>query len=109
MDELREYLKRPVTLAAEAPEGSSLAIAMLKSAIGDCVDHEPHDYIRDKLWQAVEIIYRMKDRPQPVPAEGAQPTVAQLLDRLVHLAIETEGAYDREAAPPSTPASREPK
>jgi hypothetical protein len=46
---------------------------------------------------------------QPVPAEGAQPTVAQLLDRLVHLAIETEGAYDREAAPPSTPASREPK
>jgi uncharacterized protein with PhoU and TrkA domain len=43
-----------------APAESSSAIAMLKSAIGDCVDQQPHDAIRAKLWQAVEIIYRLR-------------------------------------------------
>lgn len=34
-------------------------IGLVKSAIGDCVDKLPHDEIRKKLWEAVEVLHEV--------------------------------------------------
>ena len=44
-------------------------IGLVKSAIGDCVDKRPHDEIRKKLWEAVEMLHeiarRVEEEPKP--------------------------------------------
>lgn len=44
----------------EVTKRVSTLIAMTKSAIGMCVDEEPHDQIRGKLWEVVEMLYGLR-------------------------------------------------
>jgi hypothetical protein len=76
------------------------AIGLTKSAIGDCVDKAPHDAIREKLWQLVDMLHDITARDAEREQLAAEAALEKAADWLEDRISKATAEYMRESLLP---------